>query len=174
MGGRLRFFLQNWKKITDDQWVLSVIEEGYKLEFIQKPPQTGIKQTSVPNQDLDLLKLEVEDLLKKDAIETVPWNEINSGFYSTFFLVPKKNGKMRLVINLRPLNRYLRKTHFKMDTMTKVLNLVKPQDWAISLDLADAYMHIPIFPKHRQFLRFCVQGRCFQWKVLCFGPTSAP
>ena len=174
MGGRLRFFLQNWKKITDDQWVLSVIEEGYKLEFIQKPPQTGIKQTSVPNQDLDLLKLEVEDLLKKDAIETVPWNEINSGFYSTFFLVPKKNGKMRPVINLRPLNRYLRKTHFKMDTMTKVLNLVKPQDWAISLDLADAYMHIPIFPKHRQFLRFCIQGRCFQWKVLCFGPTSAP
>ena len=45
VGGRLRFFLQNWKKITDDQWVLSVIEEGYKLEFIQKPPQTGIKQT---------------------------------------------------------------------------------------------------------------------------------
>ena len=32
------------------------------LEFIRKPPQTNIKQTSVPNQDLDLLKLEVEEL----------------------------------------------------------------------------------------------------------------
>ena len=61
VGGRLRFFLQNWKKITDDQWVLSVIEEGYKLEFIQKPPQTAIKQTLVLNQDLDLLKLEMEE-----------------------------------------------------------------------------------------------------------------
>ena len=33
VGGRLRFFMENWGKITDDQWVLSVIEEGYKLEF---------------------------------------------------------------------------------------------------------------------------------------------
>ena len=104
----------------------------------------------------------------------MPLNEIHAGFYSTFFLVPKKNGKLRPVINLRPLNRYLRKTHFKMDTMTKVLNLVKPKDWAISLDLSDAYLHIPIFPKHRKFLRFCTAGKCYQWKSLCFGPTSAP
>ena len=30
VGRRLRFFLGNWKKITNDQWVLSVIEEGYR------------------------------------------------------------------------------------------------------------------------------------------------
>ena len=82
-------------------------------------------------------------------------------FYSTFFLVPKKNGKMRPVINLRPLNIYLRKTHFKMDTSVKVLNLVKPKDWAISLDLSDAYLHIPIFVKHRKFLRFCINKKCY-------------
>ena len=38
--GHLRFFLENWEKITDDQWVLSVVEEGYKLEFIKCPPQS--------------------------------------------------------------------------------------------------------------------------------------
>ena len=81
---------------------------------------------------------------------------------------------MRPVINLRPLNRYLKKTHFKIDTLNKVINLVKPKDWAISIDLRDAYLHVPLFPKHRQYLRFCIQGRCYQWKTLCFGPTSAP
>ena len=154
--------------------MLSVIQHGYKLEFIKKPPQTGIRQTSVPSKNFELLNAEVAELLGKDAIEMVPLNEIHAGFYSTFFLVPKQNGKLRPVINLRPLNRYLRKTHFKMDTMTKVLNLVKPKDWAISLDLSDAYLHIPIFPKHRKFLRFCIAGKCYQWKSLCFGPTSAP
>jgi hypothetical protein len=49
--------------------------------------------------------------------------------------VPKKNDKMRPVINLKPLNGYLKKTHFKMDTLSKVLNIVKTGDWAISLDL---------------------------------------
>jgi hypothetical protein len=55
-----------------------------------------------------------------------------TGFYSTLFLVPKKNDKMRPVINLKPLNGYLKKTHFKMDTLSKVLNIVKTGDWAIS------------------------------------------
>ena len=44
VGGRLRFFLSHWEKITDDQWVLSVIKEGYKIEFNQIPPKTGIKR----------------------------------------------------------------------------------------------------------------------------------
>ena len=158
----------------DDQWVLSLIEEGYKLEFIQKPPQSGMKETIVPRKNLDILNAEVAELLRKDAIEKVPPNERGCGFYSTFFLVPKKNGKMRPVINLRPLNRYLKKEHFKMDTLKKVINLVKPNDWAISLDLSDAYLHILIFQKHRKYLRFCIAGQCWQWKCLCFGPSTAP
>ena len=79
------------------------------------------------------------------------------------------------VLNLRPLNRYLQKKHFKMDTMSRFfLNLVKPKDWAISLDLTEAYLLIPLFPKHRKYLRFCIAGQCFQWKCLCFEPSSAP
>ena len=69
VGGHLGFFLKNLKKITDDQWVLSVIE-GYKLEFLQKPPQTGIRQTSATTENLNILRAEVEDLLEKDAIKS--------------------------------------------------------------------------------------------------------
>ena len=32
----------------------------------------------------------------------------------------------------------------------------------------------PNIPSHRKYLRFCFQGQCFQWKVMCFGPTVAP
>ena len=83
VGGRLRFFLENWKQITDDQWVLSVIEEGYKLEFIKNPPQSGIKETLVLSKYLNILIEKVADLFKTNAIKTVPFNERNSGFYST-------------------------------------------------------------------------------------------
>ena len=100
VGGRLRFFLENWKKITDDQWVLSIIVEGYKLEASRKPPQSGMKETIVPRKILDILNAEVAELLRRDAMETL--NERECSFYSTFFLVPKKNRKMRPVINLRP------------------------------------------------------------------------
>ncbi|VDI64057.1 Hypothetical predicted protein, partial [Mytilus galloprovincialis] len=175
VGGRLSLFLKEWTKITNDQWVLSYIKEGYKLEFQQFPPKTGVKITSVPAKDLEILHLEVKELMEKSAVEYVPQADILNGFYSTFFLVPKKTGDMRPVINLKPLNRYLRKQHFKMDSLSTVLNVVKQGDWAISLDLKDAYMHIPVFQKHRQYLRFCVKNSpCLQFSALPFGPTSAP
>ena len=93
VGGRLRFFLENWKKIINDQWVLAVIKEGYKLEFTQNPPQSGIRETLVPSRNLDILNAEVAELLRKNAIEKVPINDRECGFYSTFFLVPKRMEK---------------------------------------------------------------------------------
>ncbi|VDI62494.1 Hypothetical predicted protein [Mytilus galloprovincialis] len=163
-----------WESITDDQWVLKTLQEGLKLEFQETPHLTGIKHTSVNARNLPIILAEVEDLIEKNAIEIVPQAEIHQGFYSTLFLVPKKTGDLRPVINLKPLNQYLRKQHFKMDTLTKVLNLVKPQDWALSLDLKDAYLHIPVHKTHRKFLRFCIQGKCYQFVALCFGPSQAP
>ena len=164
------------KKVTDDKWVLETIEKGYKLDFIKSPPLTGIKVTNVPAKDMTFLQNEVQSLLKKDAIEIVPEINRQAGFYSTFFLVPKKTGDMNPVINLRPLNRYIRKQHFKMETLTSVLNLVKTGDWGLSLDLKDAYLHIPIHKQYRQYLRFCLKkgGPCYQFKALCFGPSPSP
>ena len=96
------------------------------------------------------------------------------GFYSSFFLVPKKNGELRPVMNLKPLNSFIVKKHFKMDTLAKVINLLKKEDYAISLDLKDAYLNIPVHKSHRKYLRFCVKGKCYQFKATCFGPTQVP
>lgn len=174
VGGRLKYFVQEWEKITQDQWVLSVIRDGLKFEFTAKPPYTGIRHTNVNVQNAAILQSEVEKLLQKGAIEPVPPENMKTGFYSTFFLVPKKTGDLRPIINLRPLNRYLRKQHFKMDCLSKVINLVQQGDWAISIDLADAYLHIPIHVKFRKFLRFCILGKAYQFTSMCFGPTVAP
>ena len=174
VAGRLKFFLPQWKKITNDQWVLSIIREGLKLDFLSIPPFSGVRETHVDVQKLPILLQEVKKLLEKNAIEPVPLHDMHRGFYSTFFLVPKKSGDLRPVINLRPFNRYLRKQHFKMDSLNSVLNLVQPGDWAISLDLKDAYMHLPIYSSHKRYLRFCIQGKAYQFTCLCFGPTMAP
>lgn len=62
-----------------------------------------------------------------------------------------------------------KKQHFKMDTLNTVLNVVKPKHWAISIDLTDAYLHVPIFLKHWKILIkffFLVQNQCYQCRIL--------
>ena len=56
----------------------------------------------------------MEKSLEKAAIEPVPIAEEHLGFYSTLFLVPQKTGDIRVVINLKPLNQYLKTEHFKL------------------------------------------------------------
>ena len=44
----------------------------------------------------------------------------------------------------------------------------------MSLDLKDAYLQVPMHPESRKFLRFMVGGKVYQFKVLCFGLSTAP
>ena len=70
---------------------------------------------------MHILEAEVEDLLRKDTIEIVPFQERNLGFYSTFFLVSKKNGKMRPIINMRPLKQASSEDSLQNGNITKGL-----------------------------------------------------
>lgn len=57
---------------------------------------------------------------KKRAIESVPKSQEGMGFYSTFFLVPKKDGGLRPILNLRNLSVHSQVPHFKMTIFTKL------------------------------------------------------
>lgn len=61
-----------------------------------------------------------------------------------------------------------------MITIQEVLQLLNAGDYMVSLELQDAYFHIPIHRNHKKFLRFAVQRRHYQFRVLPFGLKSAP
>ena len=62
-----------------------------------------------------------------------------------------------------------------METPQSVLHSIRPGDWMISLeDLQDAYLQVPIHPESRRYLRFTMGGVSYQFRVLCFGLTTAP
>jgi len=62
------------------------------------------------------IRTEILAMLKKGAIERV-LNKSSPGFYSLLFVIPKKNEKLRLVIDLRSLNRHIRREKFHMETL---------------------------------------------------------
>ena len=105
------------------------------------------------------------------AVEPAPQSP---GFYSCLFLVKKASGSWRPIIDLSTLNGFITSSRFHMETPRSVLNSIRPGDWMISLDLQDAYLQVPVHHDSRRYLRFVVDGKTFQFRVLCFGLTTAP
>ena len=139
VGGRLAHFAQNWAKITDDKWVLSLVRKGYRIPFLERPilsPNPVFFQQPLSQQ----LEEEVASLFSKGAVEEIIPE--CPGYYSRVFLVPKKNGKLRLIIDLSVLNHFVYTQTFKMETQRKLKGAVQLNDWAFSVDLTDAYLHI--------------------------------
>ena len=52
------------------------------------------------------------------------------------------------------LNRVMKIDRFQMETPSSIRKTILPDSWAISIDLQDAYLHIPIHKSSRQFFRF--------------------
>ena len=176
VGGRLSHFLAKWSQITTDKWVLSVLRGGLELQFLEQPKLSPVPlDLSTTKDSLKnlLLEEEVLTLLHKQVLEEVS-PPYGPGFYSRLFLVPKKNGKMRPVLDLSVLNRSLLVPHFKMETNRSIRSSLHSGMWTTSLDLSDAYFHIPIALGYRQYLRIVWAGRVYAFKAMPFGLSTAP
>ena len=90
------------------------------------------------------------------------------------FVVPKSNGGWRPVIDLSTLNRSLVVPHFKMETPESIRLSLRQGHWSTSIDLSDAYLHIPVHPRHRKYLRFFAGGKAYQFKDTPFGLATIP
>ncbi len=135
-------------------------------------PGDGVLETSVAVRNAPVLREEIAVLLAKDAIKPVPSAEMRQGFYSPYFIVPKKGGGLRPILDLRVLNRALHKLPFKMLTHRRMIKCIQPQDWFAAIDLKDAYFHVAILPRHRPFLQ--CRRSLSPWTDLAFLRAGVP
>ncbi len=157
------------------RWLTCKIRLGYAIQFARRPPKfNGVLETSVAVRNAPVLREGIAVLLAKDAIKPVPPAEMRQGFYSPYFIVPKKGGGLRPILDLRVLNRALHKLPFKMRTRRRIIKCIQPQDWFAAIVLKDAYFHVSILLWHRPFLRFAFEGRAWQYRVLRFGLSLSP
>ena len=150
------------------QWLRTAIP--FKAKFGQIPSDPVRVQG--PSKDQALATC-IQSLLSKNAIERVE-NVKSLGFYSRLFLVPKPHQRWRPVIDLSRLNTFLHVEKFKMETPESIRTSLISGEWVSSIDLSDAYLHIPIHPNSRKYLRFCYKSQVFQFTSLPFGLATAP
>ena len=143
--------------------------------FNSSPFQENFKNRSMGSKNLKICKANVEKFLEYKIIKVVNPNHDQIKFISHIFPVPKKSiGDYRIIFDLSELNHFIRKEHFKMDSLSDIMEMIKPGDFFVSIDLSDAYyciaMHILSIP----YLTFIFCNVYYQFICLPQGLTSAP
>ena len=149
--GRVSSCIEKWAEITSDHHILSDIR-GYKLKFEEEPYQSKpMPELKMSNADKKFIRKEIKALLDKQVL--VKAKPVAGEFISNIFLREKREmGNFRMILNLKHLNNFTEKIHFKMVTFMTTLALVVPNCEFLSFDFSDAY-----YSHHENFR--CIAGR---------------
>ena len=149
--GQLSYHIDHWRQLTSDNEILQTIL-GEKIQFIAIPQQRCFPNNSIASIHHDAVHNEIMELVKKRVI--VKCSREEGDFVSPIFTVPKKDGNLRLILNLKKLNEYVEFFHFKMEDISTILKLVRKGCWMTSIDLKDAYYSVKICEEDQKFLKF--------------------
>ena len=158
--------------MTSDPTILQTVK-GEIIDFISDPPSNSVCPTnSISKDHITKIDQEISSLLKKKVI--VASSHKPGEYISPIFSLPKKDSKVRLILNLKRLNEHVRSFHFKMDSMHTAVSLVTEGCWMASLDLTDAYYSVRIHDAYQKFLKFSYKGTLFQYTVYPNGLSTCP
>ena len=146
---------------------------GISISFVKY-----VKQLKCPPQincSLHEKNLVDEEIEKYQKLNIIQQTVHSSGEYiSQIFPRMKKSGGVRIILNLKPLNKFIRYEYFKMENMVNVLGLIQKDCYMASIDLKDAYFTVNFDPKFRKYLRFVWNEQLYEFVGMPNGLTSAP
>ena len=137
VGVRLADFALHWRSLLGNYRATGIVEDGVGIAFQQRPQLTHQCITFRTRNSRQNFQQAVDALLMKGAIERVT-NVTSLGYYSRLFLVSKKTGDLRPVIDLSTFNRHMVVPRFKMETHGSIRSAIRSQEWTVSVDKCDA------------------------------------
>ena len=165
--GRLQFYIENWRKITSDESILDIVQHCH-IEFEEDFNESEfhvMKSGQFSVFERNVIENEIAKLLEMNVITEVDHSP--GEIISSIFIVPRKDGEYRMILNLKKLNEKVSYHHFKMDTFETALQLIKHNAFMAVVDVRLAYYMVPVAFEQWKYL-------CFLWKGKLYFYTSLP
>lgn len=175
--GKLRANFPFWRDaVRASEFVLDIIQNGYKILFRESPLPYSIENRSSALQQRRFVQGAISELMTRGCIREVP---VYPQFCNPLHVTVQSSDKLKLILELSQLNKFIIKKSVKCEDLRTVLQMVPPRMFVFSFDLKSAYDHIDICEEHRKFLSFKWPSsngvmKFYEFKVLPFGLTSAP
>jgi len=149
---------------------------GLAVPFRRPPRQHRLPPETLPGADKETISSEVRAFLLGKVIQIITHpSSTPLSFYHTHFTIPKKEvGAFRHIINMRSGNRFVTKTHFKMESLGTLSQVASKDAWCTKVDIKSAFPHVGILAAHRDFFRFRWGGQHYRFCAMPFGYRDAP
>ncbi|KAG1172357.1 hypothetical protein G6F36_011568 [Rhizopus arrhizus] len=139
-GGRLQQFSIQWRQQVLHQWPVSVITQGYQLQWNRTPRPLRYTPMEFTQEEQMAVDEAVQKFLSSGSVGRSPSQ--NKNYLSNFFAVQKPT-KCRPILNCTKLNQYIHCHHFKMEGVPALREIIEKTDYICKIDLKDA-LQIPI------------------------------
>ncbi|XP_064479088.1 uncharacterized protein K02A2.6-like [Ornithodoros turicata] len=142
----------------------------HKVKVRQDAPPVIAKLRRLTLAVRDAVTEELRRLEKEDIIERVEASE----WVSPIVVIPKKDGKIRLCVDLREVNKAIIPDLFPLPHTEELLNALAGAQYFSRIDLRSAYHQVLLHPESSSLTTFITHDGLYRFKRVCFGLSSAP
>ena len=143
------------------------IEHSIELEPGTEPPNKPPYKLSPAENDE--LRAQIEELLKQGFIRPS-----RSPYGAPVLFVPKKDGRWRLCIDYRMLNKHTIKDRYPLPRIEELMDRLGKAKYFTKLDLASGYHQIAMKEGDIPKTAFRTRYGSYEFIVMSFGLTNAP
>ena len=152
-------------------FVLNVLRHGYVIPFVSLPPRFYAENNRSALRNYEFVSDTIAELLERNFIM-----EVDSPSHCCNPLTVSEKGKLRLVLDLRHVNKFINTKTFRYEDLKYVAEIFEKGDFFIRFDLTSGYYHVDICEEHQEYLGFHwkIGGRVhfYKFTVLAFGSIT--
>ena len=136
VAGRLKNHTKFWQSLSPPAEILRVVEHGYVLPFTSEPTEMFSKNNASAVKHVPFVSETIQELC---LLGTVEKTKIRPKVISPLTVSVQNNGKKRLILDLRLLNKYVDKVSVKYEDMRTALMLLKTGVNVFKFDLKSEF-----------------------------------
>ena len=141
------------------------------IELTENAKPYHIRQPfNIPHIYMGTTKREIDRLCSIEVIEKNSDSEWACGT----FITPKKTGDVRVVTDLRELNKFVKRKPFPLPKIKDLLQSLANFQYATAVDLSMGYYNIPLDKFAQELCTFLLPWGKYRWKRLPMGLKTAP
>ncbi|GFV17946.1 retrovirus-related Pol polyprotein from transposon 412 [Trichonephila clavipes] len=127
------------------------------------------KPRHLPFAERDIVDAQVDEWVKNGIVEPC-----SSPYASQVVVVKKKDGKSRVCIDYRCLNRKLIKDNYPLPLIDDILDCLQNAKIFTTLDLKNGFFHVAVNERTRKFTSFVTHNGQYQFRRMPFGLSTCP